>query len=382
MRFTPRQPSEFLRLGRDSILMFSVTLLLLGLIEGSLRMAGYPHGTFVALDLADGLYPPNKTFVANWGPIPYLVRSNSLGLRGPEIEAKKPAGTFRIATIGDSVTDGFFVDNEAMWQPALQTELSKKSLRRVEVISCARGGGSISRELAALKECALPLSADLVVLTFVTNDLFEISSVPNEQLLSYNLKSSGVSRAFQLLVYRTAVGEVLLKTFLRVRSSSYRAKLNSAPALSNDRYRIEGGDRFRENAARFAESFNATDGLALQTVFEGRSQELLSKYFSALSVLVDTAQKKNVEVLFVYFPAYSQIYGGAPTAINQRFKEWAGERDIGYLDLTPAFQRAGGQILHLAPLDFHLNPDGNRLFAVELSNYLTTYQRGLTGKKD
>src|SRR5262245_49164681 len=80
-----------------------VLLLLLG--EGVCRLLGHPKGRFASV------YPPNATLTMTWGAVPYTVKTNSLGLRGRELEAKEP-GRKRILALGDSITDGFFSDNE------------------------------------------------------------------------------------------------------------------------------------------------------------------------------------------------------------------------------------------------------------------------------
>jgi len=43
---------------------------------------------------------------------------------------------------------------------------------------------------------------------------------------------------------------------------------------------------------------------------------------------------------------------------------------IAYLDVTPAFRRERHRVLHLAPLDYHTNPAGYRLFAESVAEFL------------
>jgi lysophospholipase L1-like esterase len=354
-----------------------VCFFMLGALEAGLRLLGYPKGTFSSIDLAAGLYPPNAAFTAAWGPIPYAVRSNSLGLRGPEIERRKPSGSFRIATLGDSVTDGFFVDNDGMWQHFLQQALNAAPGRHVEVLSCARGGGSIGRALAAWRECASPLSADLVILTFATNDIADVVGKTRTELLSETLKPHWRARLHDVFFYRTATGEFLLDRYLRVMSPSYRQRDEYSGALTADRYRIRGGDLFKENAYLFNARFPESDGLVLQGTLGEEARQALDSYFHALSELVGEVQGRagqgragKSNFLFVYFPAYSQIYGDAPTTINQSLRSFAERQGIDYLDLTATFQREAGKVLHLAPVDYHLNPEGNRVFASGVAQYI------------
>ncbi len=113
------------------------------------------------------LYPPSATLPMRWGAIPYEVRTNALGFRGDELALVAPSGRVRILALGDSVTDGFFADNDATYPAQLQRFLRERG-RDVEVINGARGGGSIDKEYAILKEHGL--SQDLQVMARAIGD--------------------------------------------------------------------------------------------------------------------------------------------------------------------------------------------------------------------
>ncbi|HEB53493.1 MAG TPA: hypothetical protein ENI87_09590, partial [bacterium] len=51
----------------------------------------------------------------------FRLRTNSLGLRGPDVAVPKPPGTFRIVMLGDSVTFGWGVDDEVTFARRLET---------------------------------------------------------------------------------------------------------------------------------------------------------------------------------------------------------------------------------------------------------------------
>jgi len=94
-------------------------------------------------------------------------RFNSWGLRGPEPPGKKPPGTIRIVTLGDSVTDGSGVPDEDSFSGVLTTELSP---RDVEVVRLSMGGWNTVQELNCLRRYIDVLEPDVVVLTYVIND--------------------------------------------------------------------------------------------------------------------------------------------------------------------------------------------------------------------
>jgi lysophospholipase L1-like esterase len=114
------------------------------------------------------------------------VRTNSFGLRGPEVAREKPPGTYRVALLGDSFAFGWGVKQEETFahrlQELLQAELSLRGngertpsginseIRRVEVLNFGVPGYSTFQELAFLRKDAMAFSPDVVIVYFVEND--------------------------------------------------------------------------------------------------------------------------------------------------------------------------------------------------------------------
>ena len=118
-------------------------------------------------ELAYELVPSNDVTVEGM----HIV-TNSAGMRCEEpLDAATP-GLLRIAVIGDSMAFGYGVqqgeDFPARLEDDLQAELGPQ--RTVEVLNFAVGGYSIADELVVLRERALPLHPDLVVLEYCLND--------------------------------------------------------------------------------------------------------------------------------------------------------------------------------------------------------------------
>jgi len=76
--------------------------------------------------------------------------------------------------------------------------------------------------------------------------------------------------------------------------------------------------------------------------------------------------------VFVYFPAYPQVYDTSSSSrIQDLLREECRRLGVPFCDLTPAFRRqAASEVLYLAPLDFHPNPAGNRLIAKTVGEFL------------
>jgi hypothetical protein len=97
---------------------------------------------------------------------------NSLGFRGPELPARKPAGAWRAAVLGDSVVFGQGVREEDTLPAQLQRRLSARSSRPVEVINAGVRGYNLAHYRILLEARLLALDPDLLVLVITEiNDL-------------------------------------------------------------------------------------------------------------------------------------------------------------------------------------------------------------------
>jgi lysophospholipase L1-like esterase len=343
---------------RKLLLAVTVPVALLLLFEAALRLTGRPHGTFTGTEQRLGLWEPNTSRELRFGPIPYRVEANSKGFRGPELRAASEPAAFRIAAIGDSMTDGFFVDNEATYPSFLQQSLHRRGFD-AEVVNAARGGGSIDLFLQRLEELVLPLEPQIVIASFVTNDLHELGGVSAARGPLAELGSAFVTRS--------ALGEALMDLQLELRGArpaSDDARYAGLELSGAARYRIPGGERYAENAQEFVQRYRRFDSQLLADPLPSELQRLLEdEYFPLLAQFHELCAERDIGFLFVYFPAYPQIYlSGAPSAIQDQLAERSRELGIPFLDLTPAM-RADSEPLHLAPLDYHLNPRGNRVVA-------------------
>lgn len=356
-----------------------IAAIALGLIEVGLRLTtGRPQGTFMGwFPGVRGLYPENARIVMP-GPVPWVVETNRWGFRGPDLEIEKSPGLTRIAMLGDSVTDGFCVDNNATFPAMVAATLLRKGVR-AEVINAASGGASIDRELAVLRDAVSRFSPDIAVLTFVTNDIDALSVIDDEQLFGGSLERRSTRHSLvRLGVVGSAIGEWTFETYLRKVAPGYAA--HPAPSavspLPAERYHIGGGSDFSANSRLFLERFRTGDAMILGEVLPESMEVQLRRYLKAWDLFMDHARARGMRPVFVYFPAYPQVYDReAPTTIRDRLRAHSANRDVPFLDLTTALQAQEEAILHLAPADYHLNPRGNRVIGEALANFLV--ERGL-----
>jgi lysophospholipase L1-like esterase len=94
---------------------------------------------------------------------------NSHGMNERELPMEKPAGTKRIAVLGDSVTHGAFVPPTQVWSRVLENELVAQGLP-AQTLNFAAFGYDVESVAAMLEYRALAWQPDVVVYGFYVND--------------------------------------------------------------------------------------------------------------------------------------------------------------------------------------------------------------------
>ncbi len=99
------------------------------------------------------------------------VRTNAHGMRDRERTPTKPAGTVRIAVVGDSFTFGFGVDGDEAYPAVLERLLNPAvGPRRFEVLNFGVGGYSSRDEAVVVREKVVAFGPDLLLVGYVLND--------------------------------------------------------------------------------------------------------------------------------------------------------------------------------------------------------------------
>lgn len=110
------------------------------------------------------------------------VSINAQGLRGPEVTRNKPAGTRRVALLGGSAAFGYLVSDDECAAALLQQRLRERGLA-VEVLNGAVPSYDLRQVLVRYQERIQPLQPDVVVLYLGWNDLRQVSSQEEPELL-------------------------------------------------------------------------------------------------------------------------------------------------------------------------------------------------------
>ncbi len=165
---------------RGGLVLSGVSLLLsLGALEVAVRMVdplGISYYERVGEYLRDMLpdnqlvYRHKPAWEKRYGNV--LVTYNERGLRDRPI-LPKAAEEYRILALGDSVTFGLGVDQNKTFATRLESLLQGRLHRPVRVINSGVGGYNTVQEVTYFKQEGINLQPDLVLLTYVPNDIEE-----------------------------------------------------------------------------------------------------------------------------------------------------------------------------------------------------------------
>jgi len=168
-----RKPSRLKTLaGKLLLILFGIFVGAL-IAEIALRVAGFSYPEFYQPDESRGyaLRPGMEGWYRKEGEA--YVRINSDGWRDREHSKARPAGTFRIAVVGDSYPEAFPVGMEDAFWAVLERKLNECGAfdgKKIEVINFGVSGYGTAQELLTLRKRVWEYSPDLVMLALTTNN--------------------------------------------------------------------------------------------------------------------------------------------------------------------------------------------------------------------
>ncbi len=109
-----------------------------------------------------------------------LFSVNDHGMRDRPFPLKKPAGTFRVAVLGDSYTMGPGVELESIYPKRLERLLGERFEGNFEVLNFGVGGYELEDYAEVLKDKASRFSPDLVVVGFNERNDVPMEPLPDE----------------------------------------------------------------------------------------------------------------------------------------------------------------------------------------------------------
>jgi lysophospholipase L1-like esterase len=310
-------------------------LVVLVLGEVALRILGLGHPYYSAPELYRPSDDPRILFEPRPGFNGFSegtwVTTNSRGLRERELPVTKPAGTRRVVFLGDSVTFGAGVRDDEPFPRLLEASISSSGAGPIESVNTGVVGYNSIQELARLERVGLSYQPDVVVLTFVVNDMLETFSIFEHQYEPTGLLAGA-------------------KVWLRRNSHLYRF-------VQNVYWRI--GQEIRRAREGTTESF--------------RKRDRLEERLATLGVMIRTSRASGARFLLVIYPdnlsdPVSPGPSGERLTMREELERFATREQVPLVDLSEALGdvRDPRARQHRLREDPHPSPEGHRVIAEAL----------------
>jgi hypothetical protein len=281
---------------KNAALFAGAAMVALGVGEAALRLAGFSYPNFWVPDPVTGssLRPGMAGWQRDEGKA--YVRINSQGLRDREHSVAKPAGTYRIAVLGDSYAEAMQVEMDRAFWALLPEKLEAcgfAGAKQIETLNFGVSGYGTGHELLTLQTRVWQYQPDMVLLAFFPgNDVRNNSqALEGEKRAYFSLKDGKLylDAAFRddpefkekqrITEHRAWLQQARLYQLMRrVRAGNIAQHFHNAPvaaALAAGTKLTEAGldeQVFHEpRDAKWREAWDITDRLVIAAAEETRS---------------------------------------------------------------------------------------------------------------
>jgi lysophospholipase L1-like esterase len=288
---------------------------------------------------------PNTRFTTPRGD-DFII--NSKGFLGPEFQAYKPSGTYRIFALGDSCTFGSGNWKEAY--PAILGELLNSSgyQHRFEIINAGIEGYNSEYALARLKEEVVQYEPDMVLLYIGWNDLMKVNPSNLSATGKYTWLTKLMDRSYILKAYNKLLFYYLRPIFLK-------------PEVKPSEVDLHAFDQFTPLA--FQNNLESIVSLLIQR----RTTPVL---MTLPTVLTNSMTQEDVKSQHVFFPYYAGTYSVSKVlslhrAYNDTIRGVAALYKVPLVDLDALFNVRAKRDLFWDTM--HPSEKGHRLIAEVLA---------------
>ena len=329
------------RPSRRRLLLFRLILLGISLAfaaligEIGLRILG--HRGVAMLDMSDQIravddevvdyrYIPNSE---HWtGDVVYSI--NDAGFRDDPHPVEKPAGTTRVAVIGDSVTYGFGVKQDQIFAAEAERRLGPD----YELINVAMSGLNAPQVVHLLEAEGLRYDPDLVVMNFVLNDCDFFTRY--RAALDFTREKDGEIGLLGISI------DPRIKRAIKASALVY--------FLSQQAERLFGSE-------------DMAHGDYVLSIWDDPANRALVA--DALDRFAALRAEHGFEPVILIWPVIAEFEGYAYQEIHDWVAAQARARDLDVIDLLPAFaEEAPHDDYYLSPNDyFHPNAKGHAVGA-------------------
>jgi len=315
---------------------------------------------------------------------------NSRGFRTDEYTEEKPADVFRVVALGDSFTfDSYGVPIDQMWHQVFEQQLSRRSGRRVQVLSLSAPAVGPRFELRLWELEGRRLDPDLVVLAFfVGNDFTDEAGVPLDHGLD-----AGLAR--HSLTFR------LLRNWVRLRTVEGAPALEADTGASDSESR--GGFELPGYAATYDPDVPTYDAPTFERIerdrlriYAGpdraRFEALLADAGAVVERLAREVQRSGADIIVLLIPDRAQTELALQRRLQRtlepgereleldrpqrRLGAFLSVREVPTLDLLATFRGAPPDPALYKRRDPHWSAAGNRLAGITLADFVVAHGLG------
>ena len=284
------------------------------------------------------------------------IRIDSLGFRGAEVALPKPTGTYRILFLGNSITLGGRLPEDATFVSRIRQALAKRG-SKYEVVNAGVGDVGLFEEERTLKSTVLEAKPDLVVLCWYLNDARPPIGFPEEVVYDNPAISWFHAHPILFKSYLTGFLYDTLRRSIVERHASKEHRFDWVPAYVKH-------ETWDHDPAGFAALVN----LARVEWGDGWNDSSLNWMAQKIVSLRDFAEQHEMRFVVVAFPAQAQAVARFDAPIRdkpQRVMATAlSKSGVPFFDLLPGMQARVFKAPALVWYDqCHFTPYGNQLVA-------------------
>jgi lysophospholipase L1-like esterase len=355
-------------------------------------------------------HPANYHEVRDKLEFRFDFRTNSQGLRYPEIPLEKPPGTRRVFVVGDSFTEGWGVEANDRFTDLLERGFGAAD-GGVLFINGGLSGGGVVQYGRLFFDKGVKYHPDALMICLFANDLAGTPDTGGEGEKRGGAGGSSASRLFRALWPRidTAIATVRARRDYRKKTTTTdfvgdvtaEAVRRGIPTRRIDAWRESLPPELVEavNAGRFNVSVLSrgllypeywSDSIDLAST---TAQVKWTNMTQVLSEMVDLSRKRKVEVAMVFIPApvlydprshepsdpwvrtgtvVKKGWLDEETRIQKKLRAWSEAAGVPFLDLTPVFREAVCSNDNLNyRLDGHWTAEGHAVAAEGIAEWLS-----------
>jgi lysophospholipase L1-like esterase len=248
-----------------------------------------------------------------WGGV--KVKINNKGIRGKEIDYTKNPEKVRILYLGDSVTFGYKIEHDNDTFPSeIEKLLEKKTDLQYETINAGVGGYSPWQEYIYFKQEGIKYNPDLVVLSFVLNDVTE----------KFGLTRFGGSG----IGYQLGKSIITLRDYLQTKSNLFFLANKLFVSLMTDDLSID--------KAKQKELIQVSDLINSRNSNKVKSAWKLT--IDSIQQIINYSKEHDIPLLLVIFPFTFQFDDIQEYDIPQRILKDSFTNKVKIIDLLPILE--------------------------------------------